>query len=334
MIDQFDWAHLTHAYGKATDIPGHLAALTSSDEKARADALTHLDSAVLHQGFPGEATAPVARVVGWLIATGAVDGDVLGELVEFLGAVASATYELREDSSFAPCIPELEASVVEAYHQIVRLLDSDSRSLRTRVAEAVVEQLRLPQLASERPSMAHRLRRWLTHENEDRHVRVRLLGELGEDVQEFLDDPDRAVRLRAALAPSSRHSARAVAILVDALADSLPAGVHRTEVVTAVIDRVDDFDRIAEPATAIAQQARWTGFHSDWGPLLTFAFREPYRPGTPLSPGQKSLLRALTHNDDLWDPRNGSIALLFEEAGLPRDREQCERILTEAPHES
>ncbi|MBX6166544.1 MAG: hypothetical protein IRY84_02710 [Thermobispora bispora] len=178
--------------------------------------------------------------------------------------------------------------------------------------------------------MVHRLRRWLTHEDEDRHVWVRLLGELGEDAQEFLDDPDRAVRLRAALAPASRHSSRATSILVDALADALPAGVHRAEVVAAVIDRVDDFERIAEPATAIARQARWTGFHTDWGPLLRFAFREPYRPGTSLTPGQKSLLCALTGNDDLWDPCYGDVALVFGQAGLPHDREQCARILFEA----
>ncbi|MEV4182179.1 hypothetical protein AB0J28_12150 [Streptosporangium canum] len=47
MIDEFDWAHLQHAYGPATDTPRHLAALTSHDGDARRSAVDHLDMAVL-----------------------------------------------------------------------------------------------------------------------------------------------------------------------------------------------------------------------------------------------------------------------------------------------
>ena len=43
---EVDWSDLVHAYGTATDTPGHLAALTSLDPSA----FDHLWGAVLHQG--------------------------------------------------------------------------------------------------------------------------------------------------------------------------------------------------------------------------------------------------------------------------------------------
>ncbi|MDP9868776.1 MULTISPECIES: alpha/beta hydrolase [Streptosporangium] len=42
-----------------------------------AGTLDHLDVAVLHQGFPDSATAPSARVVAWLVDTGAVGAEAL-----------------------------------------------------------------------------------------------------------------------------------------------------------------------------------------------------------------------------------------------------------------
>lgn len=195
MIDGFDWARLAHAYGRATDTPGHLAALTSRDERERMDAVAHLDSAILHQGFPGTATAPAARVVSLLIVTDAVDADVRDELVDFLGAVAYATSQFSGDPDFAVLIPELEASIVEGYRAVAGVLDRGAPVPRVRAAEAAVEQLRLPRLASERAPMAARLREWIMQSDENRQVWVRLLGDLGEDVGGFLDGPDRAVRI-------------------------------------------------------------------------------------------------------------------------------------------
>ncbi|WP_440107559.1 hypothetical protein [Streptosporangium sp. H16] len=327
MIDQFDWAHLEHAYGPAIDTPGHLTALSGGDESERRAAITHLDVAVLHQGFPETATAPVARVVGYLIATNAVDADIRDELVEFLGAVAEATRTLRDHPYFAPLIPELEASVIEAHRGVAVLLDDDAPALRMRAADTLVKQLQLPHLAAERPALAARLQHWATRPDDgSRQVWVRLLGELGQDVADFLDDPDPAVRIRAALAPSCRHNARATALIIAALGQPLPAGASRGEVVEAAIARSDTFDRIAEPAATIARQTSWTGCDVDWGPLLSFAFPTPHVPDAPLSPAQRMFLHALADNDQLWDPRNGSVALCFTQVGLPHDRRRCAQI--------
>jgi hypothetical protein len=331
MIEEVDWARLDHAYGRATDTPRHLAALTSANRRARMDALLHLDIALMHQGFPDSATAPATRVVSRMLVTGGLEADVCEEIIEFLGGVAHATRTLRDEPPFEALIPELEASVVEGYRAVAGLLDHSAPEVRLRVAETMMEQVRLPGLAAERPALVATLREWLRRPDGDRHVWVRLLGDLGEDVGEFLDDPDRAVRVRAALAPSSADDARATGIILSTMGGDLPPGVHRAELVQAAIARVADFDLLAEQAVLVAERADWTGFDDDWGPLLAFAFPRRHRSGRPLSPARRSFLNALVRNDRLWDRRNGSVALVFKEAGLPHDRERCAHIAATAP---
>jgi len=65
-----DWWQLRHAYGRATDTPGHLQALEFGDVEAREAAVDHLYIAVLHQGFPYTATAPTVRAVTALLVGG------------------------------------------------------------------------------------------------------------------------------------------------------------------------------------------------------------------------------------------------------------------------
>jgi len=67
ILEMTDWAKLSHAYGPATDTPGHLRALLEGDINERKAAESHLVSAIIHQGTPWSATAPVALIVtGWL----------------------------------------------------------------------------------------------------------------------------------------------------------------------------------------------------------------------------------------------------------------------------
>lgn len=49
-LDAVDWASLTHAYGEATDVPGLLRSLLSSDPKVREDAVYELFGNIWHQG--------------------------------------------------------------------------------------------------------------------------------------------------------------------------------------------------------------------------------------------------------------------------------------------
>jgi hypothetical protein len=68
-----NWWPLFHAYGRATDTPDQLRALLSEDPKARAEAIDHLWSAVIHQGTPWTATGPTALVVAALLADERID---------------------------------------------------------------------------------------------------------------------------------------------------------------------------------------------------------------------------------------------------------------------
>jgi HEAT repeat protein len=59
MLDQLDcvpWAELTHAYGSASDVPGQIRALRSSDPKVREKALWKLYGNIFHQGTRYQAT--------------------------------------------------------------------------------------------------------------------------------------------------------------------------------------------------------------------------------------------------------------------------------------
>ncbi|GIH91875.1 hypothetical protein ACFFMN_34290 [Planobispora siamensis] len=67
-VADVDWSRLFHAYGMASDTPGHLRALVGDDEDARRAAVLHLGGAVIHQGTPWTVTPPAALVVAGLLA--------------------------------------------------------------------------------------------------------------------------------------------------------------------------------------------------------------------------------------------------------------------------
>ena len=46
VLENTDWSRLHHAYGRATDTPGHLRALLDGDGEALKEAMSHLWSAV------------------------------------------------------------------------------------------------------------------------------------------------------------------------------------------------------------------------------------------------------------------------------------------------
>ncbi|WP_101786048.1 hypothetical protein [Nonomuraea indica] len=100
-VAEVDWSKLFHAYGMASDTPGHLRALVGDDEAARGAAVAHLRSAVIHQGTPWTVTPPAALVVAGLLpdprtARPVTAGDGLGDmplralLLGFLTEVAEA----------------------------------------------------------------------------------------------------------------------------------------------------------------------------------------------------------------------------------------------------
>jgi hypothetical protein len=64
-----DWAGLYHAYGRAADVPGHLAALSGSDPAVRRAATSALTSSVYHQGARWPASAHVVAPLVALVDT-------------------------------------------------------------------------------------------------------------------------------------------------------------------------------------------------------------------------------------------------------------------------
>ncbi|RSN60578.1 hypothetical protein DMH01_14855 [Amycolatopsis sp. WAC 04182] len=215
---------------------------------------------------------------------------------------------------------------------VVSFLDNADQSQRKRAVQAAVSHVKTSALADQRTALAARLRSWAADPSEQRAYWVRQLGELDNHTEQDLSDPDTDVRICTALAPSLAESATATNIIVAALADVADRGIPEpdlytlSELIDAAIARVDDFERIAAPAQAIIRQADWTGFDTTWGPLLLAAFDTPYNEQTKLSTAQRDTLAALVVNPRIWNYQIGNSSLVFRRAGLPFDREACDRI--------
>ena len=93
VIDGAPWSRMFHAYGLATDTPGHLKALIGDkpDPDARSEALNHLNSAEIHQGTPWPSTATTALFVARMLGEEVVaEAEVRVALLRFLREVAEA----------------------------------------------------------------------------------------------------------------------------------------------------------------------------------------------------------------------------------------------------
>lgn len=73
-LNQVPWADLTHAYGGATDTPGHLLALRSDDPDERHRALDELWASICHQGSVYEASCAAVPFLIRLLREGPPEG--------------------------------------------------------------------------------------------------------------------------------------------------------------------------------------------------------------------------------------------------------------------
>jgi hypothetical protein len=319
-----DWWQLRHAYGRATDTPGHLHALEFGDAEAREAALDHLDVAVLHQGFPYTATAPAVRAVTALLARGRAHPDTVEPLLAFLGQAALSVTTLAGIGSFAEELPDLADATAGAYPVVLAQLEYSPPDRVLFHAEQLVALAQQPDLADKREELADLIQALADRDPGPKAPWLSCLGRLGVDLRGLLTNPDPAVRLRAALAHEDDPRSREVVLA--ALAEPAQPGVHQSEIVAAAIRAAPHFDVIAAAACQLAGRDGWTGFDTGWGALVGFAFAEPYVEGRPLTDAQRALLRALVANDQLWDPNNGSCGLVFTQAGLPRSRSACRHL--------
>jgi hypothetical protein len=174
-------------------------------------------------------------------------------------------------------------------------------------------------------------------DSDERSAHVLALGDLGVSPVAFLRDPSSAVRMCAALAPSLAGDGRATDELIGALERHAReidgwfvekpfqfATKPRFYVVARLLERVEDFDRLAGAAIAVARVTEKFAIDHDWGPLLAAAFRKGG--GVVETEAQRRFLAALVDNADLWDPKLGNASKWFTGAGLRYDRDVCAQL--------
>ncbi|WP_157570494.1 hypothetical protein [Microtetraspora malaysiensis] len=118
-----DWSQLSHAYGPATDTPGHLERLFEDDHAGWAKTIDHLYWSVTHQSSVTTATPPAALVVAGLLGDQRLDQPITADglepkpvsahLLDFLAIVAEGTEPDRTegevwDAYCGPPIDELD----------------------------------------------------------------------------------------------------------------------------------------------------------------------------------------------------------------------------------
>jgi hypothetical protein len=251
VLEQTDWSKLHHAYGRATETPGHLRALLREDAESRKQAMSHLWSAIIHQGTPWTATGPAALVVAGLLSDERMDrGEpIRASLLSFLVSVAEAPKQagfsvdelermaafdiapFLDDSQDDEALYENEEAINSFYARSildcirvapvlmrVMLEGLDHTSPRVRACAAMgaatlsnTESLRCH--SKEVESRLLLLAR--SAENSDeRSTHVLALGDLGFSPEAFLEDRSPGVRMCAALAPSLAAHPAAIAELI------------------------------------------------------------------------------------------------------------------------
>ncbi|WP_035856855.1 hypothetical protein [Cryptosporangium arvum] len=101
-LDAVPWNRLHHAYGSATDVPGHLRSLRSSDPDVRQNACAALLGTVYHHGTRWQATRYVVQfVVGLVEARDTPDRAVLIGLLRALSVGDREDGELPFSSAAA-----------------------------------------------------------------------------------------------------------------------------------------------------------------------------------------------------------------------------------------
>jgi hypothetical protein len=258
-VDAGQYATLFHAYGRASDTPGHLAALAGDDVTTRRAALEHLWSAVIHQGTPWTATPPAAAAVAALIhdprLSGATKADLRANLLGFLAAVAKAGRSAGDlDDLAAPAGFDVDAALAAVLgtdaedeiwadevlgnalyarallgcHEVVPTLLSAATSaladpepvVRAAAADAVSACCAALAVKTEAAALARRLDTLAVAAGPDeRAALVLAIGELGLDTRAHLDDPHPGVRACAALAPALADDPAATGEILAALAD-------------------------------------------------------------------------------------------------------------------
>jgi hypothetical protein len=340
------WETLTHAYGSAAATPDALLDLVSDNAAERQQAVTHLWTAIVHQGSLYTATPAVARFLAALLpnewlsqTTSSMYGDDLypptstrAAILHFLAEIADAA---GDNDDVSAQVAAVAAELLAAVSPWVGDADPDVHD------NAVCAAVRLAPL-TDAASPSERL---LTHARDplsdplSRAISVLGIGQLGQDTLSFLDDEAEPVRVCAALANARRGNPLAQRVLINAV-ETFPAANWlgrrgyfllrerplQNAVISAVAETTADFDTIALAAT---RAARWATGNTRLQPLLEIAFPAWAGPLPPLDHNRRAFLHALAANDAIW---NAAIFDTLEDAlrerALPSSRAALTAFLT------
>jgi hypothetical protein len=320
-----DWSSLEHSYGPATDTPGHLWALEHGDAEGREAAVRHLWGAILHQGAVLSAGPPAIRAVTTLLDEGRAHPDTVEEIVDFLGNVAVSMDTWIEQGSQARMLPLVVDAVAAAYPVVRMLLERSTPDKALFYAETLGEIALMPPLADRRGEVIGQAHAAMARSTGPRYKWVVYLDELGADVRGFLEDPDPATRVRAALV--HQDEPRSQQLILAALDGPPLPGVPPILLIDAALRITPTFEAIALAACRFVRQDDMRGRLIGWGAVVRFAFAEPYSSCRPLTSSQRALLEALVANDHLWSPGMPDVQQIFKDAGLPHDRDACRTLL-------
>ncbi|MHB6912161.1 PBS lyase [Streptomyces sp. DB-54] len=182
-IDDVDWASMGHAYGDASDVPGLLRGLASSDAAEREVALDGMYGAVHHQGDVYDSTVACIPFLFELVATDGLPGR--GDIVDLLRSVDGDGRDVEEGdfwsddeeeyAAWAAILARAESETRAHSGVLLELLDDADAGLRRALPGALV------QLHDDPDAVLAALRRRLVVEPDAGVARalVAALGELG-----------------------------------------------------------------------------------------------------------------------------------------------------------
>lgn len=347
-LDTIDWVRLTHAYGPADDVPGHLRDLADPDHDVRQRARWCLYDTIIHRGARTDASAPAIPFLLELAAAPEIrDRAELLHLVTHLvtgqlGVTADPVLHTGAGDRLDPAAGRLRDVYVAAergaplYFAALVGPDPDLRAAAAYVLACLwtLEARSVPALRARLLAEPHA---------PARAVVVFALGRLlspgptpdAQLVAALHADPAPVVRLLAATSLIRLHGARApeaaVDVLVAALTDpapfaayeELPCGEHDLagDVGAIVRELPPALGRRALPAlrAALARAEDWDSVGLV-AALLALAFgHDPCDMSKePWTEEQRLSLHAMVDCAAMWTI--GEVAFMLRARGLPGDR--------------
>lgn len=358
-LEQTPWAKLEHAYGEAVDTPEFLEVLLRPEEQVSAEDFEeledHLYTAVLHQGTVYPATVPAYDFMTEALPT--LDGTRRELALDWMCSVAEVMDYVSEDSVLSWMrelkLEDLYSMKREDHRDIPWLVST--WQLQQRANKTIDTLMELTGLDSDvlacvcktlascaRCSGAKHQRErvstyiWQRMEEADDDLKVQLsvcLGIMEEDLSEFLNHPNPALRAAAALGVKTPEG---TAELVDALRkpdecrkwDFLSYFSTIDTIVEELIDRKTPPALMLDSVCVLIRESGGLGGTLTWGPIFQYCFHyDETSDSSLLNEDQRILAQAMVDNPRLWAENDGNCQFLRRDVGLPNTQEEVRELI-------